>query len=57
MLIQPRPSANCKFCELEKDCPCECHNRDLVNGRHYLIRIEAQEIKVNPVVDLDHFRN
>ena len=57
MLIFPRPSEFCRFCKLEKICPCECHNKDLVNGQHYLIRIEQQEIKVKPVVDLEHFRN
>jgi len=57
MLIFPRPSKYCGFCKMEKICPCECHNKDLANGQHYLIRIEAQEIKVKPVVDLDYFRN
>jgi len=57
MLIFPRPSKECEFCKLEKNCPCECHNRNLAYGHHYLIRIEPQEIKVKPAVDLDYFRN
>lgn len=57
MLIYPRPSEFCDYCKIEKPCPCECHNLDLINSRHYQIHIDDMLIKVKPVVDLDHFRD
>ena len=56
MLIYSRPSKECGKCKEDKNCPCECHNIDLINCKHYEIHIEEQEIKVKPVKDLDHFR-
>ena len=57
VLIYPRPSEFCEKCQLEKFCPCECHNSDLINCKHYEVRREEFSGEVKPVVDLDHFRN
>lgn len=57
MLIYPRPSEYCEKCQTEKDCPCECHNSDLINCKHYQVIREEFIGEVKPVVDLDHFRN
>ena len=56
MLIYPRPSKECGKCKEDKNCLCECHNIDLINSKHYEIHIDDEEIKVKPVVDLEHFR-
>jgi len=55
VLIYPRPSEFCRKCKEQKTCPCECHNKDLINCKHYEIHIEEMEIKVKPVKDLEHF--
>ena len=54
-MIYPRPSKDCGKCLEEENCPCECHNKDLMNCKHYEVHIEGLELKANPVVDLDHF--
>ncbi len=56
-MIYPKPSKECGLCSKEENCPCECHNRDLINCRHYEVHIEEFNEPVKPVVDLDHFRN
>ena len=56
MLIYPRPSKDCGQCREEKNCECECHNKDLINCKHHEIHYEDFDLKVKPVVDLDHFR-
>lgn len=53
----PCPSTFCGQCRENKNCVCECHNRDLINCGHYEIHIEEFNEPVKPVVDLDHFRN
>lgn len=57
MLIYPRPSKDCRNCEKEKVCSCKCHDIDLINCRHHIVRVEGLEITVKPVVDLEHFRD
>lgn len=57
MLINSRPSLLCGKCREEKNCICKCHDIDLTDNKHYFIQIEQDEIKVKPVIDLDHFRN
>lgn len=47
---------NCLRCKDVRKCDCLCHEEDLVNGRHYKIGREVEDIIVKPVVDLDHFR-
>jgi len=47
----------CGKCLVDKNCDCECHTKDLVNGRHYEIHEDNMEFNVKPVVDLDHFRD
>jgi len=56
MLIS-RNDPLCGKCLIEKECDCDCHIKDLVNGRHYEIHEEPYDLKVKPVVDLDHFRD
>jgi len=57
MLIYPRPSKECGKCYEKDYCSCRCHDVNLINSKHYHIRIEEQEYKVKPVVDLEHFRD
>ncbi len=57
MLIYRIGAPECKQCEYIIDCNCQCHVKDLVNGKHYLIKIEEGDYKVKPVKDLEHFRN
>jgi len=56
MLIYPRPSEFCYSCLPGIFCECKCHDLDLINSKHQVIRIEEMEIKVKPNKDLDHFR-
>jgi len=56
MLIQKNDPL-CGKCLVEKECDCLCHIKDVVSGRHYEIHEQPFEIKVKPVVDLDHFRS
>lgn len=56
LLIFPRPSESCQYCNVENPCPCECHEKDLINGHHYHVHIEEFDMKVKSVRDLDHFR-
>lgn len=56
MLIQKNDPL-CGKCLVDKNCDCLCHTEDIVSGRHYEIHREEFDGNVNPVVDLDHFRN
>ncbi len=57
MLIYPRPSEFCDYCNVENPCTCQCHEKDLINSKHYHVHIEEFAGQVNATVNLEHFRN
>ena len=55
-MLNKRPSKLCGICKGDDNCKCECHNSNLVLGRHFEIHIDDMEYNVKPITDLDNFR-
>jgi len=56
-MIYPKPSLFCGKCMFDKKCDCICHDKDVINSKHYEIHEDDQKYTVKAVVDLDHFRD
>jgi len=54
-MIMPRPSVMCKKCHetYPDECPCKCHERDLVNGDHESIYFIGAPVEVENITSFD----